>query len=81
MPAELAERIVSEAAKFLRTASLFPTARIAPTKEFDKGWHALIQHTHTYAVLCNKLGRFVHHDRSAPALPAATRTSSLEPWP
>ncbi|MFF9429088.1 glycine-rich domain-containing protein [Streptomyces sp. NPDC004288] len=61
MAPELAERIVLEAGKFVRTASLFPTARIAPTDEVDKGWHALILHTLKYAALCSSLGRTVHH--------------------
>ncbi|MGW4850127.1 glycine-rich domain-containing protein [Streptomyces sp. NPDC004288] len=61
MAPELAERIVLEAGKFVVAASLFPTARIAPTDEVDKGWHALILHTLRYATLCSSLGRTVHH--------------------
>ncbi|MER7512929.1 hypothetical protein ABTX82_31905 [Streptomyces lavendulae] len=34
---------------------------IAPSREVDEGRHALILHTHLYASLCHRLGRFVHH--------------------
>ncbi|MFD0078252.1 glycine-rich domain-containing protein [Streptomyces sp. NPDC127166] len=61
MDASKAERIVDEAIKFVHAATLFPKVRISPTSEVDEGWHALILHTHPYATLCNRLGRFVHH--------------------
>ncbi|MGO4461359.1 hypothetical protein AB4039_29315 [Streptomyces sp. M-16] len=61
MEPEMAGRLVGEALKFVSTASLFPTVRIAPTREVDEGWHALILHTHLYATLCSRLGRTVHH--------------------
>ncbi|WP_282692029.1 hypothetical protein [Streptomyces sp. CC208A] len=61
MDAPLAERIVTEALKFVHAAALFPTVRVSPTKEVDEGWHALILHTHLYATLCSRLGRTVHH--------------------
>ncbi|MET3983309.1 hypothetical protein [Streptomyces sp. PvR034] len=57
----MASRIIVEALKFTAAAAQFPTVRIAPTREVDEGWHALILHTHLYASLCNGLGRFVHH--------------------
>ncbi|ATZ29733.1 hypothetical protein SLAV_39855 (plasmid) [Streptomyces lavendulae subsp. lavendulae] len=56
-----ASRIVVEALKFTAAAARFPTVRIAPSREVDEGWHALILHTHLYASLCHRLGRFVHH--------------------
>ncbi len=56
-----AERIVTEALKFVATARTFPTARVTPSNVVDEGWHALILHTDVYAELCGKLGGFVHH--------------------
>ncbi|WP_327279172.1 hypothetical protein OG974_01605 [Streptomyces sp. NBC_00597] len=61
MESEMASRLLVEALKFVGAASLFPTVRIAPTREVDEGWHALILHTHLYASLCSRLGRTVHH--------------------
>ncbi|MFB7374188.1 glycine-rich domain-containing protein [Streptomyces sp. NPDC056222] len=61
MEPSMAGRLVVEALKFVHAASLFPTVRIAPTREVDEGWHALILHTHLYATLCSRLGRTVHH--------------------
>ncbi|GGT27000.1 hypothetical protein GCM10014713_20410 [Streptomyces purpureus] len=61
MDPSMASRILVEALKFVHAASLFPTVPIAPTREVDEGWHALILHTHLYATLCSRLGRTVHH--------------------
>ncbi|WP_329487997.1 hypothetical protein OG618_15500 [Kitasatospora sp. NBC_01246] len=61
MATDTAERIVTEALKFVATARTFPTARVTPSNVVDEGWHALILHTHVYAELCEKLGGFVHH--------------------
>ncbi|MER5871408.1 hypothetical protein [Streptomyces sp. NPDC002044] len=57
----MAGRIVIEAIKFVAAAAQFPTVRIAPTREVDEGWHALILHTRLYEALCARLGRTVHH--------------------
>ncbi|MFF2194533.1 hypothetical protein [Streptomyces sp. NPDC058157] len=54
-------RILIEALKFVAAAAQFPSVRIAPTREVDEGWHALILHTHLYASLTTRLGRMVHH--------------------
>ncbi|MEU1169885.1 hypothetical protein [Streptomyces microflavus] len=54
-------RIVAEALKFVDAAAQFPTARIAPSRVVDEGWHALILHTELYAKLCEGLGQVVHH--------------------
>ncbi|WP_380280687.1 glycine-rich domain-containing protein [Kitasatospora purpeofusca] len=56
-----AERIVTEALKFVVTARRFPTVRITPSNVVDEGWHALILHTRPYAGVCERLGGFVHH--------------------
>lgn len=61
MDITMASRIVVEGLKFVAAAARFPTVRIAPTREVDEGWHALILHTHMYADLTARLGRFVHH--------------------
>ncbi|MFF9645570.1 glycine-rich domain-containing protein [Kitasatospora aureofaciens] len=61
MAADLAERIVTEALKFVAAARMFPTVRITPSNVVDEGWHALILHTRVYAELCDRLGGFVHH--------------------
>ncbi|GAA5610577.1 hypothetical protein CP981_32835 [Streptomyces platensis] len=58
--------IVSEALAFVATCALFPTARLAPSRVVDAGWHALILHTQTYAELCARLGAFVHHRPEEP---------------
>ncbi|WP_046776454.1 glycine-rich domain-containing protein [Streptomyces yangpuensis] len=67
---EMASRILIEALTFVIAASRFPSVRIAPTREVDAGWHALILHTHLYASLCSRLGRTVHH---YPERPEASR--------
>lgn len=54
-------RIVTEALKFVVAASRFPDAKITPSNVVDEGWHALILHTNLYDILCQRLGRFVHH--------------------
>ena len=54
-----ASRVVTEALKFVDAAAKFPTVRITPSQVVDEGWHALILHTHPYARLCDRLGRFV----------------------
>ncbi|MDT9689187.1 hypothetical protein Q5762_12710 [Streptomyces sp. P9(2023)] len=82
MQPSMAGRIVTEALKFVHAASLFPTVRIAPTREVDEGWHALILHTHLYATLCGRLGRAVHHyperpDASRHGPNVLTRTMAL----
>ncbi|MFE9410945.1 glycine-rich domain-containing protein [Streptomyces sp. NPDC006704] len=56
-----AERIVTEALKFVVAAAQFPTVSIQPSKVVDEGWHALILHTRLYAKLCKGLGHFVNH--------------------
>ncbi|MEU7602653.1 hypothetical protein [Streptomyces sp. NPDC041003] len=61
MDFSFASRVVVEALKFVAAAALFPTVPIAPTREVDEGWHALILHTHLYADLTTRLGRMVHH--------------------
>ncbi|GAA2141383.1 hypothetical protein GCM10009760_25550 [Kitasatospora kazusensis] len=61
MAADMAERIVTEALKFVVTARTFPQVRITPSNVVDEGWHALILHTRTYAELFSRLGGFVHH--------------------
>ncbi|MFD9368762.1 glycine-rich domain-containing protein [Streptomyces sp. NPDC060020] len=61
MDLTMGSRIVVEALKFVAAASRFPTVRIAPTREVDEGWHALILHTHLYQSLTTRLGRMVHH--------------------
>ncbi|MFG3041892.1 glycine-rich domain-containing protein [Streptomyces sp. NPDC048330] len=82
MTPDIADRIVTEALKFVHAAALFPTIRIAPTRIVDEGWHALILHTHTYATLCSRLGRTVHHyperpDTSRFGPTILTRTTAL----
>lgn len=67
MDISMGSRIVVEALKFTAAAAWFPAVRIAPTREVDEGWHALILHTHLYARLCRQLGRFVHHFPERPA--------------
>ncbi|MFH8379842.1 glycine-rich domain-containing protein [Kitasatospora sp. NPDC018058] len=61
MAASHAERLVTEALKFVAAAATFPTVSITPSKQVDEGWHALILHTRPYAGLCDRLGGFVHH--------------------
>ncbi|MGW0392467.1 glycine-rich domain-containing protein [Streptomyces sp. NPDC003042] len=82
MEPDMASRLVVEALKFVTAASVFPTVRIAPTREVDEGWHALILHTHLYASLCSRLGRTVHHyperpDQSRHDPDVLTRTVAL----
>ena len=67
MQPDLAERIVTEALKFVATAARFPRHGIAPSPVVDEGWHALILHTNAYADLCERLGAgFIHHQAERP---------------
>ena len=61
MTAEMAGRIVDEAAKFVLTAAEFPQADLAPSRVVDEGWHALILHTRLYKTLCARRGNYVEH--------------------
>jgi hypothetical protein len=62
MEHQLADRITREALKFVATAAIHRSDRIAPSRVVDEGWHALILHTHTYEQLCEALGGgLVHH--------------------
>lgn len=63
-----AERIVEEALKFVATCAVQDEGGLRPSRAVDAGWHALILHTRTYARLCDRLGRFVHHCPDTPAL-------------
>ncbi|AWZ04545.1 MULTISPECIES: hypothetical protein [unclassified Streptomyces] len=65
----MADRIVSEAVKFVAAAALNSTPGLAlrPSQVVDEGWHALITDTKSYAELCQLLGRFVHHVPETPA--------------
>lgn len=60
MSQTLAERITEQALAFVATAATTDVA-VAPSRVVDEGWHALILHTRLYALLGNRLGRFVHH--------------------
>ncbi|MFZ3496722.1 glycine-rich domain-containing protein [Streptomyces sp. 5.8] len=65
----MADRIVSEAVKFVAAAALnqTPGLELRPSRVVDEGWHALITDTKAYAELCRLLGRFVHHVPETPA--------------
>jgi hypothetical protein len=77
MDVDTAERIVEEAVKFVATCARFPGKGLRPSSAVDKGWHALILHTHTYERLCARLGHFVHHTPDRPDS-ADTRTVALD---
>jgi hypothetical protein len=77
MEQSAAERIVEEALKFVATCAATNGVGMRPSRAVDKGWHALILHTHTYERLCSRLGRFVHHRPDKPASPEV-RTEALE---
>lgn len=70
MEGALAQRIVTEALKYVAVCAPAPTVPLRPSRVVDEGWHALILHTALYADLCTRLGRFVHH---YPEAPDATR--------
>lgn len=61
MTDDLAQRITSEALKFVATCAANRYAAIAPSRVVDEGWHALVLHTALYQRLCEGLGGFVHH--------------------
>lgn len=62
VPAEYAERVVTQAIYFLQVCALNPGARLAPSPAVDPGWHAFVLHTREYARFCEQLaGRFIHH--------------------
>jgi hypothetical protein len=61
MARDLAERIVTEALKFVATGARHRNSSLAPSRVVDEGWHALILHTKLYEGLCASLGGFVHH--------------------
>jgi hypothetical protein len=77
MEQRAAERIVEEALKFVATCAATNGQGMRPSRAVDKGWHALILHTHTYERLCSRLGRFVHHRLDKPAS-AGARTEALD---
>lgn len=68
MAADVAERIVDEALKFVVACAAFPGEHLRPSRVVDEGWHALILHTTVYAGLCRSLHRFVHHVPERPDL-------------
>lgn len=70
LAADVAERIVEEALKFMAACAVTPGGGLKPSRVVDEGWHALILHTGVYAGLCERLGRFVHH---VPERPDVTR--------
>ncbi|MEU8777851.1 hypothetical protein [Streptomyces sp. NPDC048606] len=55
-----AESVVLEALKFVATAA-GGAGDLTPSRLVDKGWHALILHTHLYKTLCTTVGTFVDH--------------------
>jgi hypothetical protein len=77
MDADLAARVVTEALKFVATATRTSQHGMRPSKAVDEGWHALILHTRVYEELCKGLGRFVHHAPDAPGS-AVERTDALD---
>lgn len=72
-----AELITVEALKFVATCAVTGGVGMRPSRAVDKGWHALILHTHIYERLCSRLGRFVHHRPDQPEL-AGARTEALD---
>lgn len=70
-----AERVTTEALKFVATCVRFPSLRLRPSRIVDEGWHALILHTRLYASLCQSRGGFVHH---VPERPDPSRHSPKE---
>lgn len=72
-----AERIVGEALKFVAACARTQGVGLRPSRPVDKGWHALILHTHTYERLCSRLGRFVHHTPDTPSS-AGARMEALD---
>jgi hypothetical protein len=73
----VAERITEEALGFVAACARTDGAGMRPSRAVDKGWHALILHTHTYQGLCARLGRFVHHRPDQPPSVGA-RADALE---
>ncbi|MER7704651.1 hypothetical protein ABTX81_17380 [Kitasatospora sp. NPDC097605] len=66
MALDMAERITTEALKFVAACAASPRSSLKPSRTVDEGWHALILHTVPYARLCKKLGLFVHHTPEPP---------------
>lgn len=66
MTHDMADRITSEALKFLAAIAQFPNRLVAPSRTVDEGWHALILHTKAYDDLCSRLGGKIHHYPASP---------------
>jgi hypothetical protein len=57
-----AERILEQTLAFLAACARNPGARLAPSRDVDKGWHAFLLFTADYAEFCDRVaGRFIHH--------------------
>lgn len=69
-----AQRIVTEALKFVAAAAQFPTVKITPSNVVDEGWHALILHTYCTRSCVNGWGGSWITGRSDPTRSATTRT-------
>jgi stress-induced morphogen len=74
MEQPLADRIVSEALKFIAAVGQHRDRRMAPSRVVDEGWHALILHTKAYEDLCEQVGGPVHH---YPERPDPTRFNGV----
>jgi hypothetical protein len=62
-----AERIMEQALGFLAACARNPGARLAPSRDVDKGWHAFLLFTADYAEFCDRVaGRFIHHLPTGP---------------
>ncbi len=77
MAAEVAERITTDAIKFVAAAAASPGRGLRPSRIVDEGWHALILHTRVYRALCADLGQFIDHVPEPPQAPAAYDPGAL----
>lgn len=62
-----AQKIIDQTVGFLGACAANPSARLAPSRLVDHGWHAFILHTAEYSEFCERVaGRFIHHRPTEP---------------
>jgi hypothetical protein len=57
-----AERVLTEALKFLAACGANQGSALSPSEQVDVGWHTFVLYTEAYQEFCTRVaGRFIHH--------------------
>ena len=63
MPADLADRSLTQTLLMLHAIAAHQGLTISPPRVIDVSWHMLILHSKVYIELCDRLsGHYLHHD-------------------